>query len=226
MFRSGELGRTAGCQPACFAMRSTNHPLMYKTTSGGFKLSGAWRSRGFMPHFDGDNVPQFVTYRLAGTLPKDVLEKFKRQFESGSITEIEYHELVDDYLDGNRGIAFLRIAKVATVIEENLLRFDKVKYKLHAWVIMPNHVHVLFTPIHGYKLGAIVHSMKSYSANRANSLLGRSGKFWAREYFDRYIRDGRHFSNCLRYIHNNPVKAGLCAEAADWAFSSARYLGE
>jgi putative DNA methylase len=197
---------------------------MNRTTTGGFKLAEQWHSRGYLPHFDGELIPQFVTYRLADTLPKKVLDSYKKQLDQGSITEIEYHDLVDEYLDRGVGETFLRLAEIAEMIEKNLLRFDEVKYRLHAWVVMSNHVHVLFTPINGYKLASIMHSIKSYTANRANELLGRAGDFWAREYFDRYIRNGRHFSNTVAYIHNNPVKAGLCAEATEWAFSSARFM--
>jgi putative DNA methylase len=197
---------------------------MNRTTKGGFKLAGPWHSRGYLPHFDGETTTQFVTYRLADTLPKTVLDTYKRRLERGSISEVQYHDLIDDYLDRSGGEAFLRLAEIAKMIEENLLRFDGVKYKLHAWVIMPNHVHILFTPVNGYKLSLIMHSIKSYTANPANGLLGRSGDFWAREYFNRYIRDGGHFSNTVAYIHDNPVKAGLCAAAGDWAFSSARFV--
>jgi REP element-mobilizing transposase RayT len=197
---------------------------MNRTTNGGFKLDGPWQSRGYLPHFDGQTTTQFVTYRLADTLPKNLLDSYKRQLDRGSISESEYHDLIDAYLDGSSGEAFLRLAEIADMIEENLLRFDDAKYKLHAWVIMPNHIHILFTPVNGYKLSLIMHSIKSYTANRANELLGRSGNFWAREYFDRYIRDGRHYSNTVAYIHNNPVVAGLCSAAGDWAFSSARFM--
>jgi len=199
---------------------------MSRTTIGGFKLAEQWHSRGYLPHFDGELIPQFVTYRLAGTLPKKVLDSYKQKLDQGTISEIEYHDLIDAYLDDGMDETFLRLAEIASLIEENLLRFDDVKYKLHAWVVMPNHVHVLFTPINGHKLSSIMHSLKSYTANCANRSLQRSGDFWATEYFDRYIRDGKHFSNTVAYIHNNPVKARLCRTAADWPFSSARFLAE
>lgn len=197
---------------------------MTHITSGGFKLSAPWRSRGYLPHFDGDHVPQFVTYRLAGTLPKKILMQYKLQLERGIINEIEYHKLVDDYLDRNNGESFLRWSEIAALVEENLLHFDDLKYNLHAWVVMPNHVHVLFTPINGYKLASIMHSTKSYTATRANKLLGRTGDLSAREIFDRYIRNADHFVNTVNYIHSNPVKAGLCINARDWPNSSARFL--
>ena len=194
------------------------------TISGEYKLAGPWRSRGYLPHFDGEQIPQFITFRLAGTLPKTVLDSYRRKLEQRLISEIEFHELVDVYLDRNTGAAYLGSATVASIVEENLLHFDDVKYKLHAWVVMPNHGHVMLTPKSSNSLSSIMHSMKSYTANRANELLSRSGPFWAREYFDRYIRNGQHFANTIAYIHNNPVKARLCSDPFDWPFSSARFL--
>src|SRR4029079_8398239 len=97
---------------------------MNRTTAGGFKLAEQWHSRGYLPHFDGELIPQFVTYRLANTLPKEVLDGYKQRLDQGSISEIEYHALVDVYLDRGLGETFLRLADVAEMVEENLLRFD------------------------------------------------------------------------------------------------------
>jgi REP element-mobilizing transposase RayT len=69
-----------------------------------------------------------------------------------------------------------------------------------------------------------VHAWKSYTAKQANRHLNQAGAFWAPEYFDRYMRDDAHFAATRAYIEHNPVKAGLCQEASDWAFSSA-WLG-
>lgn len=63
--------------------------------------------------------------------------------------------------------------------------------------------------------------LKGYTSNQANKMLGRTGRFWQPDYFDRYIRDPEHFWKTVEYIANNPVKAGLCREPSDWAFSSA-----
>ena len=87
---------------------------------------------------------------------------------------------------------------------------------------MPNHVHVLVTPSSGHGLSDIVHTWKSWSAKVANRVLGRTGVFWQREYFDRLIRDERHFAAALSYIEENPVKAGLCDSQQAWRYGSAR----
>ena len=86
---------------------------------------------------------------------------------------------------------------------------------------MPNHSHMLLTPCAGHELSAILHSLKSYTANEANKLAGRSGQFWQPESFDRYVRDADHFQNVITYIENNPVKARLCEKPEDWPYSSA-----
>ena len=152
------------------------------------------------------------------------MESYQRQLLNGVISDVEFYRLVELYLDCGLGRSFLRIPEVAEIIEENLLKFDGAKYTLHAWVIMPNHGHALLTPAVGVSLSSIMHSAKSFTANQANKLLDRNGTFWAREYFDRYIRNARHFANTLNYIHENPVRAGLCTQAKDWRFSSARFL--
>ncbi len=108
-----------------------------------------WYSRGYLPHFDGSEVNQFLTYRLADSLPQKVLAKLQIQVEQKIITDREMLINVEKYLDQGVGNCYLSNPKVAEIVEENLLRFADVKYKLHAWVIMPNHLtsgHFLVTP--------------------------------------------------------------------------------
>ena len=112
------------------------------------------------------------------------------------------------------------------MVEDVLLHFDGKRYRMIAWVLMPNHVHALVEIEQKFLLQEIMHSWKSYTANEANKMLGKSGVIWAAEYFDRYIRDSRHFGNAVRYIHENPVKGGLAAIAEDWPLSSSRYMVE
>jgi REP element-mobilizing transposase RayT len=118
------------------------------------------------------------------------------------------------------GLTYLSDERIAESISETILKFDRVKYELHSWVIMPNHVHILITPLDDYSLAEILHSIKSFTANFANKTLGRNGRFWSPEYFDRFIRDREHYASAKRYIENNPVKAGLCKEPEDWRWSS------
>jgi putative DNA methylase len=184
-----------------------------------------WHSRGYLPHFEGGEVVQFITYRLADSLPSLLLRQLKNKRDSKQISEIEYHRGVERHLDLGYGGSYLRRRDVANIVEENLLRFDGEKYQLLHWVIMLNHVHLLLRAINGHSLSSIMHSMKSFTANRANKSLGRTGRFWSVEYFDRYIRDGAHYANTVAYIHANPVKARLCESAAEWQFGCSRRHG-
>lgn len=181
----------------------------------------AWRSRGYLPHFDGKHHIQSITFRLANSLPRNFLRNLKFRLDSRQITEIEYHREIEKFLDKGNGPQYLRLEAIARIVEENLLKFDAQKYYLLHWVIMPNHIHLLLRPIGDFSLASIMHSIKSFTANRANQLLGKTGRFWSVEYFDRYIRNADHFAKTVAYIHANPVKAGLCKNAEDWVFGCA-----
>ena len=93
-------------------------------------------------------------------------------------------------------------------------------YELISWVIMPNHVHLLIYP--RKDLSQIVWGIKRQTARAANRILKRTGAFWERDYFDRWMRDSDGEQRVIRYIENNPVKAGLCSSIHDWPYSSAR----
>lgn len=182
-----------------------------------------WHSRGYIPHFDGGEIAQTVTFRLADSLPRSVLERWTIELahlEEKDI-ELERRLRIESYLDKGTGDAWLKSPEVASLVQNALLYFDGQRYRLPAWVIMPNHIHVLLVPGPGRSLSSILHSWKSFTSNEANKLLGRAGEFWQEDYFDRYIRNAKHFADAIDYIENNPVKAGLCARKADWKFSSA-----
>ena len=183
-----------------------------------------WYSRGYLPHFDGGTKLQFLTFRLADALPQAVLDKWK--IELAQCDELErkivLRERIEKYLDCGYGKCYLKRAEIAKLVQDALLFHDEAKYKLFAWTIMPNHVHLLLKPLEA--LGALEHSIKSYTANKINKLLNRSGTLWQTEVFDRYIRDFEHYETTVVYIENNPVKARLCERASDWKFGSAYYL--
>ena len=181
-----------------------------------------WHNRGYLPHFEGGEVPQSITFRLHDSLPAELRAEWACELQNLPDTEqrLERRKRIEATLDSGYGACHLAKPEVAGLVVEALGRFDHERYRLHAWCVMPNHVHVLVTPIANHTLTSIVHSWKSYTANRANRLLGRRGPFWMQEYFDRAIRDENHFIATVEYIEHNPVKAGLCAEPADWIWSS------
>ena len=116
----------------------------------------------------------------------------------------------------------LRQPEIAALVQENLLHIDGTRYRLLAWVVMPNHVHAVIE-ISQTPLAEILHGWKSYTGKAANCLLKRTGDFWQAEYFDRYIRDEEHFRKAVRYIENNPVKAGRVKSPEEWIFGSASH---
>jgi putative transposase len=90
---------------------------------------------------------------------------------------------------------------------------------------MPNHVH-LVVDVWQTPLSELLNLWKGRSAREANRILGRGGRFWQREYFDRRIRDSEHLLRAIRYTENNPTKAGLVRISKDWPWSSARLRDE
>ena len=93
------------------------------------------------------------------------------------------------------------------ILKEYLVSKDDLLYKLHCFSIMPNHVHLLFEQ--KTNLPKIMHDIKGGSAFLINKFLNRSGKFWEKDYFDRYIRNQKHFISTYEYIKYNPIKANL-----------------
>ena len=187
--------------------------------------AAGWHTRGYLPHFDGRVLPQFITLHLADAIPKEVLERWKldlRKVQDNS-RSLALQRRAEKFVDQGHGNCFLRDPEIARVIQDALLHWHQVRYKLFAWVIMPNHSHFLLTRVECCDLSQIMHTHKSFTAHQANALLGRTGPFWMEDYFDRYIRNARHFQTAVKYIENNPVKAGLCAKPSDWPFSSAHY---
>lgn len=187
------------------------------------KIRG-WHSRGYLPHYDSDRRTQFVTFRLHDSLPRNVLFRLKEESRVNMLRDkddLELQRLTEKYLDKGAGECYLKQRLVAEIVERKILGRHLSKLILIAWVIMPNHVHLLFSPMTGHSLTTIMQSIKGATAMEANQVLGRTGSFWMRDYFDRYIRDREHCSKAVRYIENNPVKAGLCEKAEDWRFGSA-----
>ncbi len=182
-----------------------------------------WHSRGYLPHFEGGCIPQFITFRLADSLPRDRLVALRQELASLPNTEAarETQKKIEEWLDSGLGNCWLQQEQVGRLVEDALLHFDGQRYFLHAWVVMPNHVHVLVTPKEEVPLSRILHTWKSFTSKGANRILGRRGKFWQEEYFDRYIRNEKHYLVAVEYIETNPVRAGLCESMEEWPFGSA-----
>jgi len=159
-------------------------------------------------------------------MPQILLDKWKHELASESEEwEDKLRYRIEAYLDCGIGACYLADKRIAGLVQSALTYFDSQRYRLSAWVVMPNHVHLLAAPCISHSLSNIMHSLKSYAAQEAN-MLKRRGSFWFEDYFDRYIRNAKHFENAIDYIENNPVRAGLCKSARDWPFGSARFRSE
>ena len=178
--------------------------------------------RTHLPHLEAGAVPQHICFRLADSLPQDLLLQWEEELQrlAEHDRETERRRRIEAALDRGYGACWLRRPAVATLVRDALLHFDGTRYRLHEWVIMPNHVHVLATPLHGFSLSSVVHSWKSYTAKQANKVLKRKGEFWQPDYFDRFMRVEEHYQATAEYIHRNPVMAGLCESEEDWEWSS------
>ena len=187
----------------------------------------AWYSRGYLPHRDELHLLQSITYRLADSLPQEKLRHLENELRSlpEEARESAKRQKIEHWLDASMGCCALRHPEVARYIQDAFLHFHGKRYHLHAWCVMPNHIHVLIEPL--AELAVIVQTWKSFTARwvlarNAELELGVPGKnLWMREYWDRFIRDENHYRGTVHYIHHNPVMAGLCATPEAWPWSSA-----
>ncbi len=168
-----------------------------------------------VPHRENKAL-QSITFRLYDSLPKEVIEEIKLKLDinedDDSCDSIQYQRLrqkIAEYEDAGYGQCFLRDERIAAIMQDTLKHFDGERYQLICWCIMPNHVHVLIEVNEGWSLSRIMHGWRSYTAKEANRILGRTGRFWMEEYYDRYIRDDNHLQKTINYILNNPANAGL-----------------
>ena len=182
------------------------------------------RDRGHLPHWERESGTYFVTFRLSDSLPQSVFDKIVERHQlleaakrSGLKLLLTQEKLVaeyspkkiQEYLDTGKGACYLRDLKIAALVADALRYWDGERYRLMAWCVMPNHVHVVFRLLPEQELAHVLQGWKSYTARMANRILGRTGAFWQREYFDRLIRDGEEFERAVEYVMSNPEQPGL-----------------
>lgn len=168
-----------------------------------------------LPHWQPEGVALFVTWRLAGSLPRNV-QLIRGQSPGQQFVSIDH--VLDKAATGPR---WLDDDRVAQAVVEALLYGEKQLhlYRLRAWVLTINHIHILIYP--DAPLSRITKAIKNFSARSANTILGRSGQpFWQDESYDHWVRDQNELNKIVRYIEANPVTAGLVAQLQDWRWSS------
>jgi len=170
-----------------------------------------------LEHSSRVGAAYFVTWRIDGSLPTAVVTDL---WTSDGPKFVEFDRLLDAVPAGPR---WLERPDIAPIVVDALRKGEREsRHELGAWVLMPNHVHAVLRPLNDHDLASTMRAIKGSSAGEASRLLHRTGSpFWAKDYFNRRIRDSDHEGRARRYIENNPVKAGLCGGAQDWPWSSA-----
>ncbi len=200
-----------------------------------------------LPHYQPSGHTYFVTFRLANSLPQSVLKELlsERELNLKQIEGISNRkEKMERYLDFQRayfskfdtilncqktGPLWLNQKPAAKIVYDSLIFYDSKKYELLCFTIMPNHVHIVFTPHDldientnkkpNYLVTEIIANLKKFTARECNKILGRTGAFWQHESYDHVIRNEVSLHRTIQYVLNNPVKALLCNTPEEWEWS-------
>ena len=193
-----------------------------------------------LPHIQEDNGYFAITFRLAWTIPMSCLKEMELE-----LSEIEHERLhsTKDLPKNQEPISLIKYKKyddligiiknspkwlqkpeIAEIVSGAIHYFDREKYNLIAYCIMPNHVHLILHPLvkselEFYTLTEIMVSIKTYTAKKCNRILGRTGQFWCHESYDHQIRNELDLRNQIEYLLYNPVKAHLVPSPEKWTYS-------
>jgi putative transposase len=218
--------------------------VLHKLTSN--KLTYKLEYERHLPHIQPPGATFFVTYRLAGSIPAAKIrelvaetDRLKQKLEQIEDTAVRHEQqylaqkrlfsLWDTTLDSTqRGPFWLKQEAIAQLVWDSLHYLDNDRYDLDTFTIMPNHTHVLFTPLaqsdgNYYALSSILHRLKSFTATKANALLCRKGQFWQHESYDHIVRNEAELDRIRRYILYNPVKADLVDDYRAWKWTYCKH---
>lgn len=178
-----------------------------------------------LPHWQCKDAIYHISFRLADSVPESVCKQWLCERENlianakqqGKDLSEEmqrkmqylYSERIEKFLDVGYGKCYLGKAEIAKLVANSFTHFDNMRYRLHAWCIMPNHVHIIVEEMRDNGLSKIIHSWKSYTAHRANKILGLTGTFWQRDAYNHIIRSKKEYHFQIQYTWENPEKAGL-----------------
>ncbi len=212
--------RNPGLRKLIEAKREWHYRLDAEAEERGFL---GWHERGYLPHFDAPNITQFVTFMLRDAFPASRRREWEPILQERD--ESLRKRKLEAWLDRGLGECWLRRPEVAGQVEQILRAEDGQAYRLRAWTLMPNHVHIV-VDVWQTPLARLLHLWKGRSSHAANQLLQRRGTFWEREYFDTLIKDKAHLRKAIRYTEANPMKAGLVRDPREWMWGSARRRDE
>lgn len=195
-----------------------------------------------LPHIHPEGYPIFITFNLTESIPKNVVEELsamrKQELKGLHQGSEEYYKVqkkyfgkFDDWLDKSKsGHLWLKNENIAEIIVKKIHSMANERYELIAFCIMPNHVHLLIRQMleqsashkgktANYPLADTLRLIKGSTARECNLILERTGSFWHNESYDHYVRDDEELARIIKYILNNPVKAGLVKEWKKWKFT-------
>ena len=193
------------------------------------KVIHFWRGR--LPHMQVEDGRYFVTLHLAGAIPnvsqhrihqealalKTAATKWNRKLTL-AIARMVFREL-EKWLDRCAHVNYLSQPPIADIVIESLQhRQHNNLWNIFDSVIMPNHLHMFFEIDNELSLKREMQLFKRWTARQAKKLLGPVKKFWQVEWFDHWSRSDEQDAKIIRYIANNPVKAGLVKCAEDWPY--------
>jgi REP element-mobilizing transposase RayT len=179
-------------------------------------------TRDDLPHWHQPDRLQFITWNLGDAIPAKALARLKRERERWLMLhpppltpdERRYYfdhftDRIDRWQDLGRGCCLFRSPRAAKQMADILHFHEDIKIRLDAFVIMPNHIHVLAQLIGDTTVSSIMHSWRSYSGLQLNRLRGKQGKCWSDDFWDRTVRSPEQYWRIRRYINENPARAGI-----------------
>jgi REP element-mobilizing transposase RayT len=182
--------------------------------------------RGSLPHWEVVDGLYFVTIHVRGAVPEEAMRRISGKLESiGNEDESDYAERyrrvfrnIESYLEDAPQVCDLDDPKAAGLIVEAIDYYvSQGKWRIIAYVIMPNHVHLFFSS--DTPLKRLLEDFKRWTAKKIREAQGKSGRLWQREWFDHWSRSAEQDARIIRYIRDNPVKAGLVSDWRDWRWT-------
>jgi len=164
-----------------------------------------------LPHWEREGGTYFITFRLHGSIPEHIMEEARRAAErimEPLARKQHLRRTLERYLD-DASPDYRLLPNECAAVAEAIHSGIGNRYRLHAWCVMPNHVHAVATLFPSSSLTQILHSWKSFSANRIHKLGRLTGPIWQREYFDRLLRTNDELASAIRYTLHNPIAAKL-----------------
>jgi len=213
-----------GAQSTHEDVRSTGVPPVVSATVPVEGQKVERRQGANLPHWTTEGGTYAVTFRLADALPRAAQEEYKAERlrlkelkDRGQLDSLKlayeyqrlYAERIEHTLDVGLGSCLLRDPVAAKIVVAALEHFDGSRYRLHAWCIMPNHVHAVVEPLADATLSKVLHSWKSFTSHEINRALNRTGDVWLDESYDHLVRNELDYDRQVAYVWDNPSKAGI-----------------